>query len=97
MALRDIDDLFEMIPASASIQGPLIGCLHGSFRLTYERALVVACPILLLFMYHCGISARTKFDVPITRKPRLALLKKSGVRLRSLIGDPIAVDFSLPL
>ena len=52
MALRNIDDLFEMLPASASIQGPLsIGCPHGSFRSTfniYERALVIACPILLL-------------------------------------------------
>ena len=61
MALRNIDDLFEMLPASASIQGPLsIGFPHGSFRSTfriYERALVIACPILLLFAHHCVISA----------------------------------------
>jgi hypothetical protein len=37
-----------------------MGCPHGSFRSTsgiYQRALVVACPILLLFAHHCGISA----------------------------------------
>jgi hypothetical protein len=60
MALRNIDDLFEMLPASASIQGPLsIGCPHGDFRAPfkiYERALVIACPILLLFAHHCGIA-----------------------------------------
>jgi hypothetical protein len=49
----------------------------------YERALVIACPILLLFARHCGVSARTKGDVPMTRKRqvadpelRLALLKE---------------------
>src|SRR6267154_1034206 len=26
-------------------------------RLKYERALVIVCPILLLFAHHCGISA----------------------------------------
>jgi FixJ family two-component response regulator len=72
MALRDMDDLFEMLPESASIQGPLsIGCPQRSFRSTfqsYERALAIACPILPLFAHHCGISARPKCDVPITRK-----------------------------
>src|SRR5882724_11042175 len=51
---------FEMLPGSASIQGPLsIGCPHGGSgrRLKYERALVIACPILLSFAHHCGISA----------------------------------------
>jgi len=52
MAQRNIDDLLEMLPASASIQGPLsISFPHGSFRSTfkiYEHALVIACPILLL-------------------------------------------------
>jgi hypothetical protein len=49
----------------------------------YERALVIACPMLLLIAQHCGISVRTKRDVPMTRKPqvadpelRLALLKE---------------------
>ena len=49
-----------MLPGSASIQGPLsIGCPHGGSGrgLKYERALVMACPILLLFAHHCGISA----------------------------------------
>jgi hypothetical protein len=37
MALRNIDDLFEMLPASASIQGPLsIGCPRRSFRSTFK-------------------------------------------------------------
>jgi len=55
------DDLFEMLPASGSIQYPLsIGCPQVSLRSTleiYERALVIACPILLRFAHHCGISA----------------------------------------
>jgi hypothetical protein len=50
-----------MLPASASIQGLLsMGCPHASFRSTsgiYRRASVVACPILLLFAHHRGISA----------------------------------------
>jgi hypothetical protein len=61
MALRNIDDLFEMLPASGSIQGLLsIGCPHGIFRSTfgiYEGALAIACPILLLFDHNLGISA----------------------------------------
>jgi hypothetical protein len=42
-------------PARASM-----GCPHGSFWSTsgiYEAAVVIACPILLLFAHHCGISA----------------------------------------
>jgi hypothetical protein len=50
-------------PASASIQEPLsIGCPHASFRSTfkiYARALVMACPILLLFAQYCGISTES--------------------------------------
>jgi hypothetical protein len=89
-----------MLAASASIQGTLsIGCPHGNFRSTfkiYERALVIACPILVPFAHHCGISVRTRCDVPITRKPqvadpelRLALLEKvacgSDFRLRQIV------------
>jgi hypothetical protein len=76
MALRNVDDLFELLPASASIRGPLsIGCPKGSFRPTfkiYERALVIACPILLPFAHYCGISVQTNRDVPITCKPQVA-------------------------
>jgi len=61
VAWRNIDDLFEMLSASASIQGLLsMGCPRGSFQSMsriYQRALVIACPILLLFAHHCGISA----------------------------------------
>jgi len=43
-----------MLPASASIQGLLsIGFLHREFRSTfkiYERVLVIACPILPVFV-----------------------------------------------
>jgi hypothetical protein len=49
-----------MLPGSASIQGLLsIGCPHGASgrHIKYERALVVVCPILLLFAHHCGIPA----------------------------------------
>jgi hypothetical protein len=44
-----------MLPALSSM-----GCPHGSFRSTpgiYQAAVVIACPILLLFAHHCGISA----------------------------------------
>jgi hypothetical protein len=74
MALRNIDDLFEMLPASGLIQDPLsIGCPHVSLRSTfriYERALVIACPILRLFAHHCGISAERSatFQLLASRK-----------------------------
>jgi hypothetical protein len=90
MALRNIDDLFEMLPASASIQGPLsIGFPHKSFRSTfkiYERELVIACPILLLFAHHCGSSAERSPTVRLLASRKLSILtqacasQKSGVR-----------------
>jgi hypothetical protein len=58
----------------------------------YERVLVIACPILLLFARHCGVSVRTKRDVPMTRKSQVA---DPELRLALLKEDPIAVDFSL--
>jgi hypothetical protein len=38
----------------------------------YERALVIACPILPLFAHHLRQFGRTKCNVPITRKPQVA-------------------------
>jgi hypothetical protein len=93
MALRNIDDLFEMLPASASIQGPLsVGCPHGSFRLTfkiYERALVIACPILLLFAHHCGISAERSATFRLLASRKWPILN-SGLRFWGLWTGPEA-------
>jgi len=79
-----------MLPASASIQGPLsIGFPHKSFRSTfkiYERELVIACPILLLFAHHCGSSAERSPTVRLLASRKLSILtqawasQKSGVR-----------------
>jgi acetone carboxylase gamma subunit len=59
MTLRNIDDLIEML-AAASLRRPMsISRWHGSFRCThkiYERALAIACPILLPLARHCGIT-----------------------------------------
>jgi hypothetical protein len=84
MALRNIGDLFEMLLHPPRFKDR--SCPHGSFRSKfkiYERALVIAGPILLIFAHYCGILARTKCDVPIICKPqmddlelRIALQKK---------------------
>jgi hypothetical protein len=83
MALRNIDDLFEILPASASIQGPLsIGFPPGSFRSTfkiYECARVIACPILLLFAHHCGISAERSATFRLLANHKLPIMN-SGLR-----------------
>jgi hypothetical protein len=56
--LAQHEDLFEMLRASGSIQYSLsTGYPHASLRSTfaiYERALAIACPILLLFARHCA-------------------------------------------
>ena len=103
MALRNIGDLFEMLPASASIQGPLsIGFPHGSFRSTfriYERALVIACPILLLFAHHCVISAERSPTFRLLASRKLPILN-TGLRFsknwRVAHGDRAAAVWALP-
>jgi hypothetical protein len=81
--LAQHDDPRWDAPASGSIQYPLsIGCPRASLRSTfgiYERALVTACPILLLFARHCGIG-RTK-----GRRSSLALFaRRKSVATRKL-------------
>jgi len=63
MALRNIDDLFEM------------------FLQVYERALLVTCPILLLFAHYCRISAERSatFRLLASCAPQ-----KSGVLIAAL-------------
>jgi hypothetical protein len=56
MALRNIDDLFEMLRFKDRCRSVARTGASGR-RLKYERALVIACPILLSFAHHCGISA----------------------------------------
>src|ERR1700682_374904 len=56
MALRNIDDLFEMLRFKDRCRSVARTGASGR-RLKYERALVIVCPILMLFAHHCGISA----------------------------------------
>jgi len=84
MAFRNIDDLFEMLPASASIQGPLsIGCPHESLRSTfdiYERAPAIACPMVLLLVHNCGISAERNATFRLLASRKQPILN-SGLRV----------------
>jgi hypothetical protein len=74
LTLCNIDDLLEMLTASASIQEPLsIDYPHGSFPSAlriYQRALAIACPLLLFFKPIKAASG--PHDVPaICRNARL--------------------------
>jgi hypothetical protein len=57
--LRDIGDLFELLAASASISRLVVdGWPEREMACKiYERAIVIACPILLPLAHHCGFSA----------------------------------------
>jgi hypothetical protein len=53
---RDIDDLLE--GSRIRLDGSIIADGGPELAKIYQRAAVVACPILLLFAHRCGISAK---------------------------------------